>query len=216
MVELGEIIESLESGVSVNSISRTIVEGEIGILKTSCVTSGIFDPSEHKAVLPLERERVKCHPKRNSIIISRMNTESLVGANAYVGDDHERLFLPDRLWQATITRADVHVQYLQLVIASDVYRRRISAICGGTSGSMKNISKDNFLQLDVPLPPLATQRAIAAEIEAEQGLVNANRELLVRFEKKIQVALARVWGEDELVAVAKHTEVPVSLLPERT
>jgi len=28
----------------------------------------------------------------------------------------------------------------------------------------------------------------------EQALVNANRELTVRFEKKIQATLARVWG----------------------
>jgi len=33
-----------------------------------------------------------------------------------------------------------------------------------------------------------------AEIEAEQKLVGANRELIARFEGKIQAALARVWG----------------------
>jgi type I restriction enzyme M protein len=49
----------------------------------------------------------------------------------------------------------------------------------------------------IPLPPLATQQAIVAEIEAEQALVAANRELIARFEKKIQATLARVWGADE-------------------
>ena len=43
---------------------------------------------------------------------------------------------------------------------------------------------------------LATQQAIVAEIEAEQALVAANRELIARFEKKIQATLARVWGEE--------------------
>ena len=47
------------------------------------------------------------------------------------------------------------------------------------------------------LPPLATQQAIVAEIEAEQALVAANRELIARFERKIQATLARIWGEDE-------------------
>jgi len=37
---------------------------------------------------------------------------------------------------------------------------------------------------------------IVAEIEAEQALVAANRELITRFEKKIQAPLARVWGEE--------------------
>lgn len=48
----------------------------------------------------------------------------------------------------------------------------------------------------MPLPSLPTQQAIVAEIEAEQALVNANRELIERFEKKIQATLARVWGSE--------------------
>ncbi len=49
----------------------------------------------------------------------------------------------------------------------------------------------------IPLPPLATQQAIVAEIEAEQALVAANRDLITRFEHKIQTTLARIWGERE-------------------
>jgi type I restriction enzyme M protein len=47
----------------------------------------------------------------------------------------------------------------------------------------------------IPLPPLAEQQAIVAEIEAEQNLVNANCELITRFETKIQTTLSRIWGE---------------------
>jgi type I restriction enzyme M protein len=196
MVELRDIIDELESGVSVNSVSTPTNRGEIGILKTSCVTTGIFRPEEHKAVVPDELRRVRCPVRGNTIIISRMNTEALVGANAYVDKDHPLLFLPDRLWQTVITRSDVEVRYIQTVLASDSCRRRISAICGGTSGSMKNIAKQQLLSITVPLPPLARQQAIVAEIEAEQALVAANRELIDRFEKKIQATLARIWGEE--------------------
>jgi type I restriction enzyme M protein len=52
-----------------------------------------------------------------------------------------------------------------------------------------------FKDYPIPLPPLATQQAIVAEIEAEQALVAANRELITRFEQKIQTTLARIWGE---------------------
>ena len=63
--------------------------------------------------------------------------------------------------------------------------------------NITNISQDSLKSLPIPLPPLATQQAIVAEIEAELTLVATNRELIARFEKKIQAALARVWGEDE-------------------
>lgn len=56
------------------------------------------------------------------------------------------------------------------------------------------LNTDQLKALPIPLPPLATQQAIVKEIEAEQALVAANRELITRFEKKIQATLARVCG----------------------
>ena len=64
-----------------------------------------------------------------------------------------------------------------------------------TRAQLPRISIGEVLAAKIPLPPLATQQAIVAEIEAEQALVAANRELIARFEGKIQAALARVWGE---------------------
>ena len=45
----------------------------------------------------------------------------------------------------------------------------------------------------IPLPPMKTQQSIVKEIESEQSLINANRELANRMEKKIQASLARIW-----------------------
>ena len=61
---------------------------------------------------------------------------------------------------------------------------------------MKNLNQGILSGVNVPLPPLAEQQAIVAEIEAEQNLVNANRELITRFEAKIQTTLSRIWGDD--------------------
>lgn len=68
-----------------------------------------------------------------------------------------------------------------------------------TNGAaIKNVASVAILkELRLPLPPISTQQAIVAEIEAEQALVNANCELIARFEQKIQAALARIWGEEE-------------------
>ena len=43
------------------------------------------------------------------------------------------------------------------------------------------------------IPSLKTQASIIAEIEAEQTLVAANRDLIERFEKKIHETIERVW-----------------------
>jgi type I restriction enzyme M protein len=67
----------------------------------------------------------------------------------------------------------------------------------GRGANIRNLSQVILNELEIPLPPRATQQAIVAEIEAEQALVAANRELISRFEKKIQATLARVWGQEE-------------------
>ncbi len=62
-------------------------------------------------------------------------------------------------------------------------------------GGQPSISQSTVLERKIALPNLDTQRSIVAEIEAEQALVAANRELIARFEQKIQSTLARIWGE---------------------
>jgi restriction endonuclease S subunit len=73
-----------------------------------------------------------------------------------------------------------------------------------TGVAQYNLSLQQVGELKIPLPPLATQQAIVAEIEAEQALVDANRELITRFEQKIQGTLARIWGEE--TPVEKDTD----------
>lgn len=64
------------------------------------------------------------------------------------------------------------------------------------SGSAQpQITRQGLSPYKIPLPPIEVQQAIAAEIEAEQALVGGNRDLIARFEKKIEAAIARVWGE---------------------
>ena len=88
----------------------------------------------------------------------------------------------------------VHPRYYWVFAQSDLYWNQARTLM--TGGGQPQFNGNALKQVKIPLPPLATQQAIVAEIEAEQSLVNANRELIARFEKKIQATLARVWGEE--------------------
>jgi restriction endonuclease S subunit len=64
-----------------------------------------------------------------------------------------------------------------------------------TGVAQKTVSLRALRKFMIPLPPLDVQQAIVSEIEEEQAIINSNRELIMRFEKKIDAAIARVWGE---------------------
>lgn len=73
------------------------------------------------------------------------------------------------------------------------FRARATAKMTGTGG-LQRVPRSVVEEEAIPLPPLEIQQAIVAEIEAEQALVDANRDLIARFERKIEAAIARVWG----------------------
>jgi type I restriction enzyme M protein len=93
---------------------------------------------------------------------------------------------------ALIPKPDTDARYLEVVMRTK--KQHLNDIA--PQAAQKNINIEILKTVEIPLPPLATQQAIVAEIEAEQALVAANRELITRFEQKIQATLARIWGEE--------------------
>jgi type I restriction enzyme M protein len=79
----------------------------------------------------------------------------------------------------------------------EVYLNSISIEEFVTGAAQPKVNQDALNRIPIPIPDdITTQRTIMAEIEAEQALVAANRELITRFEQKIQATLARIWGEE--------------------
>jgi len=86
-------------------------------------------------------------------------------------------------------------RYLVFYLNSAQGRKNMLSMIAGVAITRLTLTKLNAAQ--IPLPPIETQRAIVAEIEAEHALVAANRDLIARMEKKIKSAIARVWGESQ-------------------
>ncbi|WP_374341911.1 restriction endonuclease subunit S [Methyloversatilis sp.] len=181
---LKRVVAKIESGVSVNAVDEPATTGSVGVLKTSCVYSGRFDPTENKAVIADELDRVACSVQAQTLIVSRMNTPALVGAAGLVTEDAENLFLPDRLWQVHFTEAvPAFVHYWT---ASPAYRAQVEMACAGTSASMQNLSQDDFLRFVLPLPSVREQAAISAFLDRETAKIDA----LIAGQEKLIALLA--------------------------
>jgi len=89
----------------------------------------------------------------------------------------------------------ISAEWVFLFAATPALRAWATPQMTGTGG-LQRVPRSVVENYQIPVPPLAMQRAIVAEIQVEQGLVRANRELITRFEQKIQTTLARIWGEE--------------------
>ena len=86
--------------------------------------------------------------------------------------------------------------YLFQFFQSRNFKKQREAIVSGAAQPQLPIR--SLKDAKLPVPDLKIQQAIVAEIQAEQSLVAANRELIERFEEKIQSTISRVWGEGEI------------------
>jgi type I restriction enzyme S subunit len=185
---VSDIISEIQTGVSVNSENRRKRASEIGILKTSCISRGQFFPEEHKAVLADEVERVKTPLKAQSILMSRMNTPSLVGEVGYAQHSHPDIYLPDRLWMFSGKEGISDTLFLSHLLSSDGFRQKLSDIATGTSGSMKNIPQSSFLQIPVQVPPLPEQKKIAEILSGIDKVMDLTKRKLAS-ERDLRAAL---------------------------
>lgn len=127
------------------------------------------------------------------ILFVRSNgNPDLVGRSMLVPDDIGRATFSGFSIRARITNPEASPRFLIYFFKSADFADKMKTV--GQGASIRNLSQGILDGLQIPLPPLEVQQNIVAEIEAEQALVDANRELIARFEKKIEAAIGRVWG----------------------
>jgi len=63
------------------------------------------------------------------------------------------------------------------------------------SAGQQRISIDFVKNYQIPLPSTEIQKQIVEKIEAEQKIVEANKELIKLFEQKIKDKISELWGE---------------------
>ena len=184
--ELSEVTIKITDGAH---FTPTYVETGVPFLRVTDIT----ESNTSKKFIPQEEhdELIKrCHPEKGDVLYSKNGT---IGIAKLVDWDWEfSIFVSLCLIKPKKELLDPH--YLKCFLNSDTAYAQATA--RSKSGTVTNLHLVDIKTIKIPLPPLEIQQAIVAEIEAEQTLVNANRELIERFEKKIQATLARVWGEE--------------------
>jgi len=103
-----------------------------------------------------------------------MNAPELVGASGFVKKDFPNLYLPDRLWQ-TVYHSNKKFSsiWLSIVFITIGFRTFLSSVATGSSPSMKNISKGDFMDMKIPLPDYPEQTQIVSFTETESAKIDS-------------------------------------------
>ena len=193
IVPIGDLTESILLGLVRNKAEQDPKHPHPYVKMNNITSDGALDLTDLAFVDATAEEIKRLSLNDGDFIYNTRNAPDLVGKSAvFHGKSGTYLFNNNILRIRFGPRA--LPDFVNTVMNSDIGKAKIRAQVDGTT-SVAALYQKNYLAIEIPLPPLATQRAIVAEIEAEQALVAANRDLITRFEQKIQATLARIWGE---------------------
>nr|WP_272922929.1 restriction endonuclease subunit S [Halomonas icarae] len=159
-----------ESGWSPQCDSFPRSEGNWGVLKVSAVSWGSFNPNENKALPASLTPRTELEVKPNDFLISRANTSDLVARSTVVPKGAPQyLMMSDKIIRFIFSR-QASPLYINLFNNSKFSRDYYSRVSGGTSSSMKNVSRKQIQELLVPLPPTEEQHRIVKKVDELMAL----------------------------------------------
>jgi hypothetical protein len=193
---LGTVIASIDAGYSPLNENRPAIGNEQGVLRTSSIVAGVFDPRQNKVVLA-DYQKLRVPVKANTTILGRKNSDEIVGASAFVANDYPNLYLSDLLWELRVA-SETDPLWLSYVLQLGSTREHLRLSATGTQSSMKNLNRSVFLKIPILVPPPPEQRKIAEVLRTWDDAIERS-EALVRAETRAFGALRRrlfVFGHE--------------------
>ncbi|MDF2857476.1 MAG: putative Restriction modification system, type similar to hsdS [Neobacillus sp.] len=210
IVLIDNIVTCINSGTSYGGVEKKGLDNdELGVLKISAVTQGVFNPNEYKAVKKDAMNKEIISLKKGMFLFSRANTKELVAASCIVDLDYPSLFLPDKLWVLTIDKS-INPNYLNFLFKNENYRNVLRKKATGGHDSMLNISMQKFRALEIPRPSLSLQKQFATIVEKVESLKTKYTQSLIELENFYGSLSQRAFkGELDLSKVPVDIAEPV-------
>ncbi|WP_368917699.1 restriction endonuclease subunit S [Citrobacter sp. FDAARGOS_156] len=176
---LGDLAIGSEAGWSPQCEPHPRNGDDWGVLKISSVTWGEFNPEENKA-LPVKLEpRQEYEVKGKDFLLSRANTSELVARSVVVPQTvPKHLMLSDKIIRFQFSDL-LDVNYINIVNNSMLSREYYGMVAGGTSASMKNVTRNQVSLLPVALPPNNEQKEIISVTESVLAFADTLKNLIV-------------------------------------
>lgn len=167
---LGDLLtdDGLRNGRSVKDRSKGFP-----VLRLTCLRGNTIDYSEHKEGDWDRDEAEKYLVNQGDFYVSRGNGSlSLVGRGGLARGVPPEIAFPDTLIRVRVDRDVMLPEFLAAIWNSHGVRRQIEAVAHTTAGIYK-INQGHLRAVELPVPPIADQRRLVAEIEQQRTLIEA-------------------------------------------
>ncbi|MFF3789501.1 hypothetical protein ACFYXW_05460 [Streptomyces sp. NPDC001981] len=168
LVPLGTWLQRIEAGKSPMAEDTPAGDGQWGVLKVSAVQPGWFKETENKVIRDSSLINPQYEVQPGDLLMTRANTEQLVGLACIARTPPSRLMLSDKTLRLVPDQSVADAEFIELTLLNPAVRVQIRAMATGTSGSMKNIGQEAVRQLLVPDVPRGDQRQVVVAVAASR------------------------------------------------
>ncbi len=190
---IDQLISMLQYGTSVKADAEA--ETGVPVIRMGNIQEGRLDFSDLKFIDPSKEDIPKYTLTEGDILINRTNSAELVGKAGLFARSGIFVFA-SYLIRLRVDSDFVLPQYFVTCINSEIGRRHVVKVKHQVAGQA-NINSQDIRMMPIPLPPLAEQRRIVAEVERRlsvvqelEGTLTAN---LARAERLRQAILKRAF-----------------------
>ena len=207
--KLNDLIVKIEAGKNFTCPEIPVTKDTIGLVKISAVTWDKFDAKETKTVADQSQVKERYFIKKGDFLISRANTIELVGSSVIVNDIKYRIMISDKVWRVQFSNEETK-HFVHRFLKSNIGRREIESRATGNQMSMRNLSQDNFRDINICVPPLDEQREIINRVESLFAIADRLKASYRTLQEKIyqlpQAILSKAF-RGELVAQEMEGEL---------
>lgn len=182
---LKDLCDDILSGGTPATENEEFYKGTIPwITSADIVDLKIAKPRKFITREAIENSATNLIPKGNIIVVTRVSLGKLFlnDFDVCISQDSQGLI---------VKKGIVLPEYLVLVLSQQV--QIFKTISQGST--IQGVTKSQLANLQIPLPPLETQRQIVDEIAAHQRMIEQKQQEIIDLEKKTQDRIKRVWEE---------------------
>jgi type I restriction enzyme M protein len=188
MVSLGDV-SSTSSGGTPSKQNPDFWKGDIPWVSPKDMKMDfISDAEDHISKAAVEDSATKIVPAGTVLCVVR---SGILQHSFPVGLTLVPVAFNQDIIALSVDKGRLHPKYLFYVLKSFSADILAKGIKPGVT--VQSFHRGFFSNYQIPLPDMQTQLELIAELEAEQTLINANTQLISRFEAKIKAAIDRVW-----------------------
>ena len=193
LIKLSEIVKELHPGFA---SGENIESGFAQVRMNNVATDGSWNWEKIRRVPATDRQFKKCILKGGDILFNCTNSPQLVGKTAIFEDIGEPALYSNHFFRIRLFEECAYPEYVTWFLIHCWDKRVFFDKCKAWV-NQASVRKDDLLSLKIPLPPLDTQKQIAAILEKSDKLRKQCQQVEQELNTLAQSVFLEIFGDPE-------------------